>query len=50
MGKSHEVWMMMIIAVSLMWGGAAEKPEQYKITFKNPQNNSKQLAKLPNQI
>ena len=42
--KSHEVWMMMIIAVSLMWAGAAEKPEQSKMTFKNHQNDSKQLT------
>ncbi len=40
----------MMIAASLMWAGAAEKPEQYKMTFKNYQNDSKQLAKLPNQI
>ncbi len=42
--------MMMMIAASLMWAGAAEKPEQSKITFKNHQNDSKQLVKLPNQI
>ena len=42
--KSHEVWMMMMIAASLMWAGAAEKPEQSKMTFKNHQNDSKQLT------
>ena len=47
--KSHKVWMMMI-AASLMWAGAAEMPEQSKMTFKNYQNDSKQLTKLPNQI
>ena len=25
--KSHKVWMMMMIAASLMWAGAAEKPD-----------------------
>ena len=25
--KSHKVWMMMMTAASLMWAGAAEKPE-----------------------
>ena len=48
--KSHKVWMMMMIAASLMWAGAAEKPDQSKMTFKNYQNDSEQLAKLPNQI
>jgi len=33
--KSHIVWMMMLIAAGLMWAGAAEKPEQSKMTFKN---------------
>ena len=42
--------MMMMIAASLMWAGAAEKPDQSEMTFKNHQNDSKQLAKLPNQI
>ena len=42
--------MMMMIAVSLMWAGAAEMAEQFKMTFKNYQNDSEQLAKLPNQI
>ena len=42
--KSHKVWMMMMIAASLMWAGAAEKPEQSKMTFKNHQNDSKQLT------
>ncbi len=28
--------------------GAAEMPEQSKIIFKNHQNDSKQLTKLPN--
>ena len=42
--KSHEVWMMMMIAASLMWAGAAEKTEQSKMTFKNHQNDSKQLT------
>ena len=37
----------MMIAASLMWVGAAEKS---KMIFKNHQNDSKQLAKLPNQI
>ncbi len=41
--KSHKVWMIMI-AASLMWTGAAEKPEQFKWTFKNHQNDSKQLT------
>ena len=41
--KSHKVWMMMMIAASLMWAGAAEKPEQSKMTFKNHQNDLKQL-------
>ena len=36
--KSHKVWMMMMIAASLMWVGAAEKPEQSKMIFKNYQN------------
>ena len=40
--KKVKVWMMMI-AASLMWAGAAEKPEQSKMTFKNHQNDSKQL-------
>ena len=39
--KKVKVWMMMMIAASLMWAGAAEKPEQSKMTFKNHQNNSK---------
>ena len=34
----------MMIAASLMWAGAAEKPEQSKLTFKNHQNDSKQLT------
>ena len=38
-----------MIAASLMWAGAAEKPEQSKMIFKNHQNDSK-LAKLPNQV
>ena len=42
--KSHEVWMMMMIAASWMWAGAAEKPEQSKMTFKNHRNDSKQLT------
>ena len=42
--KSHKVWMIMMIAASLMWAGAAEKPEQSKMTFKNHQNDSKQLT------
>ena len=42
--KSHEVWMMMMIAASLLWAGAAEKPEQAKMIFKNHQNDSKQLT------
>ena len=42
--KSHKVWMMMMmIAASLMRAGAVEKPEQSKMTFKNDQNDSKQL-------
>ena len=36
--------MMMTIASSLMWVGAAEKPEQSKMTFKKYQNDSKQLT------
>ena len=36
--KSHKVWMMMMIAASLMWAGAAEMPEQSKMTFKNYQS------------
>ena len=46
--KSRKVWMMMMITASLMWAGAAEKPESSKMTFKNHQND--ELAKLPNQI
>ena len=42
--------MMMMIAASLMWAGVAEKPDQSEMTFKNHQNDSEQLAKLPNQI
>ncbi len=42
--------MMMMIAASLMWTGAAGKPEQSKMLFKNYVNDSKQLAKLPNEI
>ena len=42
--------MIMMIAASLMWAGAVEMPEQSKMTFKNYQNDSKQLTKLPNQI
>ena len=44
--KSHKVWMMMMmmIAASLMWAGTAEKPGQFKMTFKNHQNDSKQLT------
>ena len=34
----------MMIAASLMWAGAAEKPEQSKMAFKNHQNDSKQLS------
>ena len=45
--KSHKVWMMMMIAASLMLAGAAEKPELSKMTFKSHQNDSKQLTKLP---
>ena len=33
--------MMMMIAASLMWAGAAEKPEQSKITLEYQQNDSK---------
>ena len=29
--KKVKVWMMMMIAASLIWAGAAEKPEQSKI-------------------
>ena len=36
-----------MIAASLMWAGAAEKPEQSKMTFKNHRNDSKQLTQLP---
>ena len=46
--KSHKVRMMMMIAASLMWAGAAEKPEQSKMTFKNHQNDSKQFTWLQN--
>ena len=42
--KSHKAWMMMMIAASLMRARAAEKPEQSKMTFKNHQNDSKQLT------
>ena len=42
--RSHKVRMMMMIAASWMWAGAAEKPEQSKMTFKNHQNDSKQLT------
>ena len=35
---------MMMIAASLIWAGAAEKPEQSKMSFKNHQNDSKQLS------
>ena len=42
--------MMMMIAAGQMWAGAAEKPEQSKMTFKNQQNDSKQFTQLPNQI
>ena len=42
--KSHKVWMIMMIAASLIWAGAAEKPEQFKMTFKNHQNDAKQLV------
>ena len=49
--ESHKVWMMMMmITASLMWAGVAEKPDQSEMTFKNHQNDSEQLAKLPNQI
>ena len=41
--KKVKVWKMMI-AASLIWAGAAEKPEQFKMTFKNHQNDSKQLT------
>ena len=37
-GKSHEVWMMMMIAASLMWAGAAERErecEQPKLALKS---------------
>ena len=34
----------MRIATSLMWAGAAKKPEQSRMTFKNHQNDSKQLG------
>ena len=34
-GKSHKVWMMMMIAANLIWAVAAEKPEQSKMMFKN---------------
>ena len=33
--KSHEVWMMMMIAAGLMWAGAAEKREQLKVALKS---------------
>ena len=33
--KSHKIWIMMMTAASLMWAGAAEKPEQSKMTSKN---------------
>ena len=39
--KSHKLWMMMMITASLMWAGAAEKPEQSKMIFKNHQNDKK---------
>ena len=43
--KSYKVWMMMMmIAAFLTWAGAAEKPEHSKMTFKNHQNDSKQLT------
>ena len=38
--------MMSMIAASLMWAEAAEKPEQSKIAFKNHQKDSKQLLSL----
>ena len=34
----------------LMWAGAAEKPKQSKMIFKNHQNDSKQLTELPSQF
>ncbi len=33
--KSHKVWVMMMIAASFMWVGAAEKSEQSKTILKN---------------
>ena len=30
--KSHKVWMMVMIAASLMWAGAAEKPEHCSVS------------------
>ncbi len=42
--NSHKVWMMIMIAASLMWAGVAEKREQSKMAFKNHQNDSKQLV------
>ena len=45
--KKKEVWMKMMIAAILMWVGAAEKPDQSKMTFKNHQNDPKQLTQLP---
>ncbi len=34
-----------MIAASLMWAEAAEKPEQSKMTLKDHRNDSKQLSK-----
>ena len=43
--KKHLVWIMMMIATGLMWAGAAEKPEQSKMTLiGKQQNDSKQLT------
>ena len=42
--------MMMMITASLMWAGAAEKPEQSKMTFENYQNDSTHLAPKLNLI
>ena len=42
--KSRKVWMIMMIAASLMWAGVAEKPKQSKMIFKNHQKDSEQLT------
>ncbi len=39
-----KVWMMMMNSASLMWAGAAKKPEQSNMTFKNHENDLKQLT------